>query len=268
MSEIRPRSIDEFQELAIAHLLGELDPAGQAAFDAELARRGAEGRAIVRRLGETMGDVALAAAPAEPPPSLRSRVLAGVGHAADPTVVGVRGAPSWLWAAAAVLAVLTLGLGVWAARLASERNQLRDAIERVMEARSVDADSARERVAALQEKLDFVGGPGSAVHPLVGTQAVPQGGARVFLDPVTGRAILFAYDLPVLSVDQLYELWAIGPSGPRPAGVFRPDDSGRARLEIVDPDLLRDVQVLAVTVEPAPGTERPTGEIVLSSGRS
>lgn len=268
MSEIRPRSIDEFQELAIAHLLDELDAAGEAAFDAELARRGSEGRAIVRRLGETMGDVALAAAPAEPPPSLRSRVLANVGHAGDPTVAAARGAPSWLWAAAAVLAVLTLGLGVWAARLANERNRLLEGIERMNEARSADADSARERIAALQEKLEFVGGPGAAVHPLVGTQAVPQAGARVFLDPVTGRAILFAYDLPVLSVDQLYELWAIGPAGPRPAGVFRPDDSGRARLEIEDPDLLRNVQVLAVTVEPAPGTERPTGEIILSSGRS
>ena len=265
MSEIRPRSIDEFQELAIAHLLGELDPAGQAAFDAELARRGAEGHAIVRRLGDTMGDVALAAAPAEPLPSLRSRVLASVGHSADPRVGAALRAPSWLWAAAAVLAVLTIGLGVWAARLVSDRNQLRDAIERVIEARSVDADSARERVADLQEKLDFVGGPGSAVHPLVGTQAVPEAAARVFLDPLTGRAILFAYNLPVLSVDQLYELWAIGPAGPRPAGVFRPDDSGRARLEIEDPDLLRNVQVLTVTVEPAPGTERPTGEIILSS---
>ena len=153
-------------------------------------------------------------------------------------------------------------------RLANERNRLLEGIERMNEARSADADSARERIAALQEKLEFVGGPGSAVHPLVGTQAVPQAGARVFLDPVTGRAILFAYDLPVLSVDQLYELWAIGPAGPRPAGVFRPDDSGRGRLEIEDPDLLRNVQVLAVTVEPAPGTERPTGEIILSSGRS
>ncbi|HET6616199.1 MAG TPA: anti-sigma factor [Gemmatimonadota bacterium] len=268
MSEIRPRSIEEFQELAIAHLLGELDPAGQAAFDAELARRGAEGRAAVRRLGETMGDLALAAAPAEPPPSLRSRVLAIVGHEGEPRGRAAPGAPSWLWAAAAVLAVLTIGLGVWAARLVVERNRLLEGIERMNEARSADYDSARERVAALQEKLDFMGGPASAVHPLVGTQALPEAGARVFLDPVTGRAILFAYDLPVLSVDQLYELWAIGPEGPRPAGVFRPNDSGRARLEIEDPELLRNVQMLAVTVEPAPGTDQPTGEIILSSGRS
>ena len=120
MSEIRPRSIDEFQELAIAHLLGELDAAGAAAFDAELARRGAEGRAILRRLGQTLGEVALAAAPAEPPTALRSRVLASAGHVDEPQVRAVQGAPSWLWAAAAVLAVLAFGLGVWAARLASD----------------------------------------------------------------------------------------------------------------------------------------------------
>ncbi|HEY7471173.1 MAG TPA: anti-sigma factor [Gemmatimonadota bacterium] len=265
-SEIRPRSIDEFQELAIAHLLGELDAAGEAAFDAELTRRGIEGRAIVRELEETMGDVALAAAPAEPPPGLRSRALASVGHYEEPKVVVTRSAPVWLRASAAVLAVLAIGLGLWAVRLTRERDRLRGAIERVVDARGVDADSARERLADLEERLEFVGGPRSAVHGLVGTPALPRAGARVFLDPVTGRALLFAYDLRVLTVDELYELWAIGPEGPRAAGVFRPDDRGRGRLEIDDPELLRNVRTLAVTVEPAPGTDRPTGEIVLSSG--
>ena len=261
-----PQSNEEFQEMAIAHLLGELDAGGEAAFEAELSRRGGEGREILRMLEETLGVVALAASSAEPPPSLRGRILASVGDAPQPRIVTVRRAPPWLWAAAAVLAALSMGLGVWAARLASERSQLREARGKVIEAWAADADSARARFAELEDDLEFVGGPASDIQALAGTPALPQAGGRVFLDRATGRAIFFAYELPVVAVDRLYQLWAIGLEGPRPAGVFRPDDHGRARLEIQNPELLRNAQGLAVTVEPAPGVDQPTGEIVLSSG--
>lgn len=261
-----PQSNEEFQELAIAHLLGELDAGGEAAFEAELSRRGGAGREVLRMLEETLGVVALAASSAEPPPSLRGRVLASVGDAPQPRIVTVRRAPPWLWAAAAVLAALSIGLGVWAARLASERSQLREARGKVIEAWAADADSARTRFADLEDDLEFVGGPASDLQALAGTGAYAQAGGRVFLDRANGRAIFFAYRLPAVAVDRVYELWAIGPEGPRRAGVFRPDDRGRARLEIEDPDLLRSVQALAVTTEPAPGVDQPTGEIVLSSG--
>ncbi|MGH7567089.1 MAG: anti-sigma factor domain-containing protein [Gemmatimonadota bacterium] len=267
MNETTRMSDDQFQELAIAHLLRELDAVEETAFAVELMRRGEPGHALLREIQETLGDIALAVAPAEPPVSLRGRVLARIEAVTEPEVPPARERSLWPWAAAAVLAALTVGLGLWAARLADERDRLRAAVDR-LEERVAAADSAEERVAALQEDLDLVSAPGSAVHGLVGTQALPQAGARVFVDPVTGRALLFAYDLPVLGPDELYELWAIGAEGPRAAGVFRPGDEGRARLEIPDPELLRDVQTLAVTVEPAPGVEQPTGEIVLSSDRS
>ena len=176
--------------------------------------------------------------------------------------------PSWLWAAVAILAALSIGLGIWATRLASERTQLRDARGKVLDAWAADADSARAELADIEDALEFVGGPGSGVQALAGRGAYPQTGGRVFLDRVTGRAVFFAYELPAVAVDRVYQLWAIGPDGPRRAGVFRPDDRERARLEIQDAELLRDVQALEVTVEPAPGVDQPTGEIVLSSGGS
>lgn len=260
-------SDDQFRELAIAHLLRELDASTEATFAAELMRRGEPGHAILQEIQETLGDLALAVEPAEPPASLRARVLSATFPLALREVPPARERSPWPWAAAAALAALAVGLGVWAARLADERDRLRTEVGR-LEERVAAADSAAERMAALQEDLDLVGAPGSAVHGLVGTEALPQAGARVFVDPATGRALLYAYDLPVLGPDELYELWAIGPEGARAAGVFRPDEGGRARLEIADPELLRDVQTLAVTVEPAPGVEQPTGEIVLSSDRS
>jgi hypothetical protein len=179
-----------------------------------------------------------------------------------------RRTPAWLRAAVAILAALSIGLAVWATRLASERTQLRDARGKVLDAWAADADSARVRYEEIEDELEFVGGPGAEVRALAGTGAHPQTGGRVFLDREAGRAVFFAYRLPAVAVDRVYQLWAIHSDGPRRAGVFRPDDRERARLQIQDPELLRDVQALEVTVEPAPGVDRPTGEIVLSSGES
>lgn len=177
-------------------------------------------------------------------------------------------APPWLRAAAVILAALSIGLAVWAARLASERTQLREARGKVIDAWAADADSARARFADLEDDLEFVGGPTSDVQTLEGSGAHARAGGRVFLDRAAGRALFFAYGLPAVAVDRVYQLWSVGPDGPQRVGVFRPDDRDRARLEILDAELLREVQALEVTVEPAPGVDHPSGEIVLSSGRS
>lgn len=177
-----------------------------------------------------------------------------------------RRTPTWALAAVAILACLSLGLGIWAARLSSERTQLRDARGKVLDAWAADADSARAGLADLEDDLEFAGGPGSDVQPLAGTGAYAEAGGRVFLDRGAGRALFIAYALPAVAVDRVYQLWAVGPDGPRPAAVFRPDDRERARLAIRDAELLRGVQALEVTVEPAPGVDQPSGEIVLSSG--
>lgn len=265
MIEPSPISPVEFEELAIAHLLGELDPAGEAAFDAELSRRGAEGLALVRGFEETLGEVALAAAPTEPPRSLRARVLVSAGHLAELPVSPREPRSPWPWIAAGVLAVVAIGLGAVALRVAGERDRLRAAVDR-LEARIAASDSARDRIADLGD-FDLAGEPGSIVHDLIGTEALPRAGGRVFVDPVTGNALLLAHDLPVPGPDALYQLWAIGEEGPRAVGALRPDGQGRGRLEIRGGELLRAPQALAVTVEPAPGVAQPSGETVLSTTR-
>ena len=66
--------------------------------------------------------------------------------------------------------------------------------------------------------------------------------------------------LPGLGEDQVYELWLIGDAGPLPAGLFTPDDDGTsdALVESVMPGVS-----LGVTVEPAGGSQSPTGEVIL-----
>lgn len=273
MSE-RDLSTDAFEGLVIAHHLGELDQEGRAVLAAELTRRGSEGREVARRLGRTLGEVALAAAQAEPPLALRARVLAtaAAGEAATPAAPAAPEAPRSpaLWQAAAILGILlAAGLGLWAARLEEERSRLRGEVDRLEAARAATAVDARAEIDTLLAVFELAGAPGSIVYELMGSPAAPQAGGRVFVDTIAGRAVLLASGLPRLESDRAFELWSFGGEGTRAVAMFRPDADGRARRGIANLELLRDAQALAVTIEPASGAasgaERPSGEIVLSS---
>lgn len=260
-----------FEELAALAALDDLAANERAELEAELARRGVDGAAVVRRLNETAGLTALAAPAVEPPPALRDRVLGGI-QGDRPGAAAVSRPRWWAWAAAAsIAAILVAALAAWGLRESAENERLRaeldDAGARLAAADSAAAaahNSTRAELQALREDLDFVAGP-AAVHGLASTGRLPGAGARVFLDPATGRAILFAFELPILPPDTIYELWAIDDGTPRAAGVFRPGPDGRARLEIADAELLEGIDALAVTVEPAPGVDAPTSEPILLS---
>jgi hypothetical protein len=266
LSEPRDLSTDAFEGLVIAHHLGELDQEGRAVLAAELTRRGPEGREVARRLGRTLGEVALAAAPAEPPLALRARVLAAVPTsqpAPPPAPAAARSRRPWQ--AAAILGVLlAAGLGFWAAQLAEEANRLRGEVER-LKARAARADAARAEIGPLLADLELAGEPGSLVYALTGSPALPQAGGRLFVDTIAGRAVLLARGLPRLESDQAFELWSFAGEGARAVAMFRSDADGRARRGIGNLELLRDAEALVVTIEPAAGAARPSGEIVLSS---
>ncbi|MGH7540294.1 MAG: anti-sigma factor domain-containing protein [Gemmatimonadota bacterium] len=262
---------ERFHELLFDSFLGELSGEDQVALAAEIELRGEAGERARRDMENVLGALALDASAEAPPVRLRERVLAGAGvepagREAEPSVVPLhRQDRSWLpWIATGVAAALALFLGVSNLQLRDRNDRLRSDLDAARE-RLAEADTAVARLAELRSDLDFLAEPGSSVHALAGTGSTPEARARVFVDPATGRAILFAYDLPILQPDDVYELWAIRDGTPRAAGTFRPGPEGRARLEITDRALLEGVDTLAVTVEPAPGTEAPTGDMVLIS---
>lgn len=257
-------SDDRFREMAIAHLLRELDGREEASFAAELMRRGEPGHGILREIQEPLGDLALAVEPAEPPASLRARVLSDVAPPAPREIRPERPRSPWPWLVALVLCLSALALGLWSARLAAERGRLREAVVR-LEDRVATAESVAARTAELEQEVALIRGPGTAVRHLVGTPALPAAAGRAFVDTVGGRLLLYASGLTATGSDSLYALWAIGPEGPRAAGAFRSDVEGRARHQHEDPERWRDVQALTVTVEPAEGVERPTGPSILIS---
>ena len=275
-----------FRDLAIRHVLEGLEGDDLAAFREELARRGDAGRREVERLRGTVASVAYGADPVEPPDELRDRVLSDVAAmkraaADEEDRVGAGGGavppkgPSatsgggpgrrfpWRLAAAAAL-LAAVGLGIWGLDL---RDELRVAQSRAdsLSALAARADSVQQALVELRRDLTTVASPRTSVRTLAGTDQQPDARARVFVDPETGRALLFAFELPILSEDEVYQLWAIRGDRPESLGTFTASEEGPARVELPSLEQVTGADALAVTIEPAPGQPSPTGPMVLQS---
>ena len=203
----------------------------------------------VRELTETAARLGGAVA-APPPPDLWDRVraealvtrqLAPVAGRADRRRraglhAGRRRFPPLLAAAAAllvaVLSVTALNLGLLGRSDRSERTA--DLVAAVLA-----APDAR-RVAATP------GGTGQA------TVVVSRG---------RGQAVFVASKLPPVPAARTYQLWVVGRSGPRPAGLVEVAGGGRV-TRLLDGPVTGDEQV-AMTVERRGGAAQPTSEPVV-----
>lgn len=242
-------SDDDIRSLLAAYALDAVDDVERRAVerlvatDPDAARELADWRATAAELA--------AAVALGPPPALRDRVLADVartpqarpgstsGSSHRSTARGRRSTGpvtrlnrlSLAVAAAAVVAVAVPGVVAWQS---TER-----AVEAEAEARALTdvlADPTSQVVRA-----DVAGG-GTAVAVL---------GSR--------DAVLVADGLPELEGDRVYQLWALRDGAALPADLLQVRD-GQVRTVA---DVYRPGDGLAVTVEPAGGSEQPTSEPVV-----
>ncbi|MGI5291702.1 anti-sigma factor domain-containing protein [Nonomuraea polychroma] len=87
------------------------------------------------------------------------------------------------------------------------------------------------------------------------------GTVTVVISRSKGRMVFTSSDLRKLPDTQTYELWLMGPGGPRPAGVLGPAEDGVTAPMMLTP--LRDDDHVAITVEPASGSEKPTTQPIM-----
>jgi anti-sigma-K factor RskA len=86
---------------------------------------------------------------------------------------------------------------------------------------------------------------------------------RFLYSPSLDRGVLVAHGVADPGGRQTYEFWLMHDGHPVPAGLFRPDDGGAAIAEVTAP--VRGAELVAITIEPAGGSERPTGEVLASA---
>ena len=178
----------------------------------------------------------------EPPPALWDRVASALDDTAPPIDLtqytprraraGWRAAPRWIAAAAAVAAVLALGVTTL------QQHREVDRVQAALE----DQNLALEALAAFSD-------PSARAATLrSGDGALPLR-AAVFPD---GTGYLLADRLPALPDDRTYQLWAMVDGTPVSAGVLG-SDPAVARFQAAP-----TTSALAISEEVAGGAEQPT----------
>jgi anti-sigma-K factor RskA len=277
-------SHEKEKEILAAHALGALDPEEATRVEEHLEGC-AECRAELEEWRDTASALAFTASPAEPSPTLRSRILETVraennarslpkledkvkGETAAASNVIAMPQSRWsraqtFGAIAASLAIAVLAASLFLTWL--RLNQTRKELARYETAIEVLA----RRVEQEREARELLTSPQSQNALLAGTNMAPGARAQLVFDRRTGQAMLFAYDLPPVPAGKAYQLWFISGGKVMPGKVFTPDTSGRVMInEQVPVNNLDSSPVFAVTLEPSGGVQVATGEKYLLSASS
>jgi anti-sigma-K factor RskA len=253
----------QFDKDVDAYVDGSLPPAARREIEQHAALCPPCSR-LLRELQEAAAVVWLSVPQVEPPSALRTRVLAAAGAVvASPSPRAANWAdllrPRWRWtgaqAAAALsglclLGILALGGWVW---------QLNGEVER----QAADNARLRDQIGRQRDALYVLMSPTLVERSLQGGDAAPHARGRVLLDPQRRQGMLVASDLPRLEPDRTYQVWLRGPDGVVSAGLLRIDDRGTG-YAVLDPTIPLDrFETVGISLEPAGGSEQPTGPRML-----
>ena len=232
---------ERFEDLKEAYALGALSEEEHQEVE-DYLRTHPEVRAEEDELRSVANLLAHAPQEYEPSPKLRRDLLNRISSsspeatpAADPST-----RQGGLWrlfgpgglAAAAVLALVTVGMFVWNASLQEENQTLQGELQ-------------RQRTYALEGTGTAQGVQGEVVR--LGDE----------------RAVLVAEDLPPPPEGETYQAWIMREDVPEPAGLFEPNDAGVAAAPIEGS--IEGADAVAVTLEPAGGSSSPTSDPLMTA---
>jgi len=259
-----------FDELLPAYALGALDGDELRELEAHIATGCAECQRQIALWQGDLEELATAVEPIAPSAATRERVLRAAEAGA--TVVPFErprrtGAPRWL----ALAATLLLAVALWGiyqqARLSGEAGRLRaerDGLARQVAGLERRLDQTQADNRRLAKTLSLITAPGAHAIQLAGLGPAQGAVGHAFINPKTGEAVIYAFDLPAPAAGTTYELWWIAAGRPPvPAGTFGVDEHGAARVEVDRVADAAEPKTWAVTIEPAGGRPQPSGPIIL-----
>lgn len=254
----------DVKEDAGAYALGSLDPGERTLFEAHLAvcdECTSDVRAF-RRVAEALA--AGIPGPA-PPPEVRQRVLDAVGAGRRESLVS-RSEGGLQWLPIAALVVLTVGIGVYAARLQVRITMLEERLEQALlqaSAAETAVADARRVNGELQSAMGVLAAPDLVRVDLAGQAPAPQATARALWSRARGM-VFTASNLPPLGAGQVYQVWVVpAAQAPISAGLLTPDPAGAGQTYFNTPPDIPPPAAVAVSIEPAGGVPAPTGAIYL-----
>jgi anti-sigma-K factor RskA len=255
---------EQLRELAEPYALGILEADERDGFArhlplcAECQQAVQDARVVGLGLGQSVDMV-------DPPPQLRSRVLAAATAAPQLTSAReVRASSSlpWWLSAAASIAAIVFGLQWWNAerRLGIAQAELQSAQQQLAMATSQMA-SARAVADRALEQMEIIAARDVVLVALAGQSPAPSATGRVYWSRSRGLAFA-ATNLPPLPEGRVYQLWLVTSGAPVSAALITPDANGAAQA-LVPGAGATEPKAFAVTIEPAGGVPAPTGAMYL-----
>jgi anti-sigma-K factor RskA len=253
-------SHEPFDTLAALHAVGALDGDDLRQFDAHLAAGCARCETVVRQTEQALARAAMAGPPEPPPAGVRDRLMRRAAAS------GVHGRRRWLpWAIGfgAVVAAAAFTAAYVAARYEARLGQMARESSVTKEHLARSEAALRDEVEAYRGAIELLRDPAARMVELRGQSGAPGAVARLLWTEKAG-GLLVATQLPPVPAGKAYALWTMEAEAPRPAGVFVPDEGGRATLKVVAPPNGAPLRVLGVTLEPAGAVSAPTGAMMLA----
>lgn len=233
-----------FRENIPAYVLGALDADESATLETHLETC-ASCRTELAEYRSLRESLLTAVPPKQPPAALRKRLQSRLPSAQRPS------RPQWTFS----FSRLALGLAVLALLALN--------LASFMQIRQVRAQQASllNQVADAQAALALLSSPTLQVVAINGNDI----SGTLLLDKQNNQAVLIARNLPALTEDRVYQIWLIKPDEGRvSAGLFRPESGGTYTTKVLaSSQPLTNFMGIGVTVEPAGGSDAPTGERVL-----
>jgi anti-sigma-K factor RskA len=210
-----------------------------------------------------------------PPAGVKVRFLEAVGRPApgdsssnQPKIITMANEKSpvrmsgWSRFTAAASIVLLIGFAWFAYQFFSLKGANEDLANQnsSLRAKASASDSILNQIVAEQK---MVSDPNVTVVNMVGTQAAPQSSADVYWDSTSSNVFLVVKNMPKLSTDKQYQLWALIDEKPKDLGVFDADD-GKVILKMKN---TQRAQAFAITIEQKGGSPSPTLQKMQSLGK-
>jgi anti-sigma-K factor RskA len=251
------------------YALGVLEGEERAEIEAHLARPCPTCTPGVAQARWVVAQLALAAPDAQPPASLKGRIMDAVKPSADANnaravlpiekqMASARRAlfPAWAWIAAAALALIT---GYTIRQMNTQNEQLAQ-LRKQMKLASMQNQALQNQLDMNRMVESVMLSPDSMPLKLMPTDKnMPM--VHAYLHPHMGVAIT-ADQMPSMPPARTLQLWFVPKTGkPMSIAIFHPDAAGQFALVAPVNMPRNEIAALAITEEPAGGSPQPTTPI-------